>query len=198
MPIKIFSVDENAFKLLFQIKIMSLYENFPCNIRKKIKERDELEFIIKDLRTQNPEIKIVTTNGAFDLLHPGHIKSLADASSYGDKLIVGINSDSSVKQYKTDLRPILSQEYRSIMLASISFVDYVTIFYEKKSLKFLESIRPDFHIKSKEGYDGSDGTMVEKYGGKIILVDDLEGISTSLIIESIIEKYSKTPPLKIF
>src|SRR3989338_7930257 len=137
MPIKIFSVDENAFKLLFQIKIMSLYENFPYNIRKKIKERDELEFIIKDLRTQNPEIKIVTTNGAFDLLHPGHIKSLADASSYGDKLIVGINSDSSVKQYKTDLRPILSQEYRSIMLASISFVDYVKIFKDPSIKDFL-------------------------------------------------------------
>lgn len=171
---------------------MSLYENFPCNIREKIKERDELEFIVKDLRQKNPEIKIVTTNGAFDLLHPGHIKSLTEASSYGDKLIVGINSDSSVKQYKTDLRPILSQEYRAVMLASLSLVDYITIFNEKKSLNFLESIRPDFHIKSRKGYDGSDGTVVERYGGKIILVDDLEGMSTSLIIADIIKKYSKS------
>ena len=146
----------------------------------------QLGKVISNYRKLNPQNKIVTTNGAFDIMHSGHAKSLEMAKSYGDLLIVGLNSDSSIKKYKSIDRPIIPQSERAIMLASLESVDYVVIFDETDPIKFLEMVKPDFHVKSKSGYKGIEGPTVEKYG-KVVLIGDIEGISTTEIINKILE-----------
>jgi len=146
----------------------------------------EIEKIVSDYRVNNPGKKVVTTNGAFDIMHAGHAKSLALAKSFGDLLVVGLNSDSSIKKYKSPDRPIISQDERAIMLAALQAVDYVTIFEETDPIKFLEAVKPDIHVKSKSGYKGIEGPTVEKYG-KVILIEDVAGISTTDIINRILE-----------
>ena len=153
----------------------------------KIKTKIEIAKIVNGLRKNNPKIKIVTTNGAFDILHSGHVKSLAVAKSYGDILIVGLNSDSSVQKYKSENRPIISQNDRAELLAALEVVNYVVIFDETNPNKLLETIKPTFHIKSKTGYLGIEGPTVESNGGKIILIEDFLGISTTKIIDKIIK-----------
>ncbi|GAG14983.1 unnamed protein product, partial [marine sediment metagenome] len=94
----------------------------------KIKTFEEIKEIAPKLKSEGK--KIVTTNGSFDLLHIGHVKSLQKAKEYGDILIVGLNSDSSIKQYKSKDRPIVGQKERAEMLAALECVDYVVIFDE--------------------------------------------------------------------
>lgn len=156
----------------------------------KIKSRLELKKIVEDLRKKNPKIKIVTTNGAFDIIHVGHIISFVKAKSYGDILIIGLNSDSSIKQYKSKDRPINPQEDRAIMLAALECVDYVTIFDETDPREFLKVVKPDFHVKSRSGYKGLEEEVVKSNVGKIILLDDIAGKSTTQLIEKIIKIYN--------
>jgi len=153
----------------------------------KIKTFDEIRVELDRIRTQNPKVKVVTTNGAFDIIHSGHIKSLEVASFHGDILIIGLNSDSSIRSYKSKDRPIIGEEDRAKMLSAFHFVDYVVIFNENDPREFLKVIRPDFHVKSRSGYKGIEGPIVEDCGGKIVLTDDIPGISTSQIINKIIE-----------
>jgi D-glycero-beta-D-manno-heptose 1-phosphate adenylyltransferase len=155
------------------------------NYQRKIKAREEISDIVINLRNENPGIKIVTTNGAFDILHSGHVVSLEQAKSYGDILIVGLNSDRSITQYKSLNRPIIPQKERTIMLASLEVVTYVSLFDELDPREFLKSIKPDYHVKSKTGYKGIEKEVVESYGGKIILIDDIPGFSTTDIIKKI-------------
>ncbi len=150
---------------------------------KKIESEEELKNLIKKLRARN--LKIVTTNGAFDILHVGHIKSLVEAKKYGDVLIVCLNSDNSIKEYKSKNRPINKQEDRAEMLAALEVVDYVKIFNEPDPRNLLDKIKPDFHIKSKSGFKGIEKEVIENNGGKIVLIDDIPGISTTRIIEKI-------------
>lgn len=152
-------------------------------MNEKIKTRSEIETISRELRKQKK--KIVTTNGAFDILHVGHVKSLEKAKSFGNVLIVGLNSDSSVRQYKSPDRPIINQEDRAEMLAALEAVDYVVIFNEPDPRNFLKAVKPDFHVKSKLGYKGIEKDVVEKNGGKIILIDDIPGLSTTMLIDKI-------------
>jgi D-beta-D-heptose 7-phosphate kinase/D-beta-D-heptose 1-phosphate adenosyltransferase len=147
----------------------------------KIKSAEEIAEIVKKLRAENPGIKIVTTNGTFDIMHAGHVKSLREAKTFGDILIVGLNSDSSVKSYKSPNRPIISQDDRSLMMASLEMVDYVLIFYELDPNRWLAMIDPDIHVKSKQSFSGVDRVV----NGKIELIDDIPGISTSEIIRRI-------------
>jgi len=155
----------------------------------KIKSREELKEIVKDIRKKDKISKIVTTNGAFDILHKGHIKTLEKAKTFGNVLIVGLNSDSSIKKYKSKNRPIINQEDRAFVIAALSCVDYVTIFYEQDPIEFLKSIKPDFHIKSKSGFKGIETNVVEENKGKIILIDDIPDLSTTNIIEKILKIY---------
>ncbi|MCM2325655.1 MAG: adenylyltransferase/cytidyltransferase family protein [Candidatus Woesearchaeota archaeon] len=152
-----------------------------------IVSREELKDIIAKLRKEGK--KIATTNGAFDILHIGHLKSLEFAKRYGDTLIVGINSDESIKRYKSKDRPIISQDDRARLVDALSLVDYVTIFDEKTPEKLLEIIRPDFHIKGSEYKDNiPEQKTVEKYGGKIVFIErDPKDISTSMIIKKVKE-----------
>ena len=145
----------------------------------KIKSREELKDSLKELGGK----KIVTTNGSFDIIHIGHVKSLVEAKKLGDVLIVGLNSDSSIKKYKSPDRPIIGQEDRAEMLAALECVDYVTIFDETDPIELLKIIKPDFHVKSKSGFKGLERDVVEENGGKIILLDDVEGKSTTGILE---------------
>jgi|SRR3989344_3704537 len=161
-----------------------MYEN-------KIKSRSEIKKIVEDLRKNNPKIRIVTTNGAFDIVHVGHVMSLVKAKSYGDILIIGLNSDSSIKKYKSKDRPINPQEDRAIMLAALECVDYVTIFDETDPREFLKVIKPNFHVKSKSGYKGLEEEVVKSNVGKIVLLDDIAGKSTTLLIDKIIKLYQK-------
>jgi len=151
----------------------------------KIKSRKEIQSIVAQLRQKNPKIRIATTNGAFDLMHSGHLHSLYTAKSYGDILIVGLNSDKSIRSYKSSDRPIIPQEERAKMLSALEKIDYVVIFDEDDPRELLRVIKPNFHVKSKAGFKGIERDVVESNGGKIILLEDISSFSTTDIIRKI-------------
>jgi D-beta-D-heptose 7-phosphate kinase/D-beta-D-heptose 1-phosphate adenosyltransferase len=149
----------------------------------KIKSREEIKAIVENIRKNQKGKKIITTNGAFDILHTGHVGCLDIAKSLGDYLIVGLNSDASIKRYKSKDRPIIPQHFRAKMLSSLQVVDYVVIFDEDDPRELLGVIKPDIHTKSKSGFKGIEREVVESNGGKIFLVDDVPGLSTTFILE---------------
>lgn len=130
---------------------------------------------------------VVFTNGCFDLIHRGHIDSLSKAAAFGDKLVVGLNSDTSVKFLKGKNRPLIDQQSRAIMLASLIMVDAVVIFEEDTPYELIKSILPDVLVKGSEylleeiaGYD-----IVLAEGGKVERIDLTQGFSTSALIDKI-------------
>jgi D-beta-D-heptose 7-phosphate kinase/D-beta-D-heptose 1-phosphate adenosyltransferase len=135
--------------------------------------------------------RVVFTNGCFDILHPGHVHTLTHAKAQGDVLIVGINSDASVKRLKGERRPILSQDERVVMLAALAAVDYVTIFEEDTPLALIQLLRP--HVLVKGGDWNPDAVVgreiVEANGGKVVVIPYREGLSTTGIIERIVAAY---------
>lgn len=151
----------------------------------KIKTIEELEKIVKDLKKEGK--KIVFTNGCFDLLHAGHIQLLNEARRYGDVLIVGINSDSSVRQLKGKNRPITGERERAELLAALSTVDYIIIFNEDTPEETLERLQVHVHVKGGDYSSESlpEAGVVRRYGGEIILLPYIEGYSTSAIIAKI-------------
>ncbi len=133
---------------------------------------------------------IVTTNGSFDLLHYGHVFSLKESKKQGDILVVGINSDSSVKKYKSDKRPIIPEKYRARVIASLEFVDYVFVFNETNPINFIEKIKPDIHTNSVEyGENCVEKDTVINNGGKLYLLKKCKNISTTKIINKILNIY---------
>lgn len=152
---------------------------------KKIINAEELKNIVENLKKQNK--KIVSTNGVFDILHIGHIRYLKEARKLGDVLIVALNSDSSTKQIKDPKRPLNNENDRAEALASLECVDYVAIFDEKDPIKILEKIKPDVHVKGGD-YKISqiiEKNTVEKNNGKIILIPEVKGYSTTDLIKKI-------------
>ena len=154
----------------------------------KIKSLAELLKKIKKLKKSKK--KVGFTNGCFDLLHAGHVKYLQDAKKKCDKLIVGINSDSSVKKIKGPKRPINNQKARQIVIASLETVDYVVLFKKTTPLKLIEAIKPDILIKGSDWKkkDIVGAKEVSSNGGKIIRISFLKGYSTSAIIKKISSK----------
>ncbi len=151
-----------------------------------------LKSIVAFLRKKHK--RIVFTNGCFDILHPGHIRYLKEAKNKGDILIVGINSDSSVRKIKGTDRPIFKQRERAEALSSLRAVDYVVIFNEITPLKLIKAIKPDFLVK---GGDWNlkrivGGEFVSSYGGKIISTPYFKGYSTTGIMERIRHGTKKT------
>ncbi len=146
-----------------------------------------LEELIKLLNSEDGKGKVVFTNGCFDLLHLGHVRYLKEAKNLGDILIVGVNSDESVKKLKGEGRPILPEEARAEIISSLSFVDYVVIFAEETPEKLISLLKPDIHVKGGDykGKEIPERRIVESYGGKVVLVDLVEGYSTTSIIEKI-------------
>lgn len=155
---------------------------------KKILSRDELKRQIQTWRGHNG--KIILANGAFDLLHVGHIRYLRAAKQLGGKLIVGVNSDESVRTLKGDGRPLIPAAERSEILAALSDVDAVVIFSEPDVRALIREIRPDIHAKgtdyTPENVPERD-TVIE-CGGRVEIVGDPKDHSTSQIIRTRLEK----------
>jgi D-beta-D-heptose 7-phosphate kinase/D-beta-D-heptose 1-phosphate adenosyltransferase len=136
---------------------------------------------------RNQQQTIVFTNGCFDVLHRGHIEFLKFCKSQGDVVVVGLNSDSSVKVIKGNDRPINNQNDRAAVLAALETVDYVSIFHEPDPLNLIKKAKPDVLVKGKDwankGVIGQD--FVESYGGKVVLAPLVAGKSSTGIIEKI-------------
>ncbi len=138
--------------------------------------------------------KLVFTNGCFDILHLGHVTYLNWAREQGDALIVGVNSDASVKRNKGPKRPIVPEEDRAKLLLSLRCVDYVVIFDEDTPLRIIAELIPDILIKGRDwagNVVGSD--IVEANGGEVRLADLVAGRSTTGVIEKVIEVYGAPP-----
>ncbi len=131
--------------------------------------------------------KIITTNGCFDLLHVGHLNYLREARAMGDLLWVGLNADASVRALKGPTRPLQSETTRSLHLAALEAVDFVTLFFETTPEVFLEKVKPWIHVKGGDyqGRDLPERSVVERGGGSIRCVAFTEGFSTTSLIERI-------------
>jgi len=133
--------------------------------------------------------RIVFTNGCFDILHAGHVRYLADARTEGDVLVVGLNSDKSVRLIKGEKRPIVPQIQRAEVLSGLSCVDYVVLFDEPDPLNLIKDIGPDILVKggdwAEDDIIGAD--FVKATGGRVVRISVVPGISTSSIIKRIIE-----------
>jgi D-beta-D-heptose 7-phosphate kinase/D-beta-D-heptose 1-phosphate adenosyltransferase len=160
-------------------------------MKQKIIGKKELLRVIKNLKTRGK--RIVFTNGCFDLLHIGHIRYLEKARTLGDILVVGVNSDSSVRILKGPKRPILPAKERAEILSGLGCVDYITIFNEQDPLKLITSLHPHVLVKggdwTKEQIVGGD--VVERSGGKVVIISFVKGTSTSNLIGTILKKYEK-------
>lgn len=156
----------------------------------KIKNLDVLASIIEGEKQRGK--KVVFTNGCFDLLHVGHVRYLQKARSYGDLLVLGLNSDSSVRRLKGEKRPLIGERERAHILAALDCIDYVVIFNEDTPIRLLEALRPSVLVKggdyTPETVVGKD--LVESYGGRVELVEFVDGKSTTNIIEKILQSYS--------
>ena len=134
---------------------------------------------------------VVFTNGCFDIIHAGHVYYLSRAKLLGDILVVGMNSDRSVRRIKGPKRPILPQDMRAEVLSSIRYVDYVVVFDEDTPENLIRAIRPDILVKGGdwdlENIVGRE--FVESYGGKVLTIPFKHSISTSSIIERIVKSY---------
>ncbi len=129
---------------------------------------------------------LVTLNGSFDLLHAGHLEMIYQASLQGDILLVALNSDASIRKYKSPLRPIIPLEYRLQMMSALRFVNYVTWFEQTDPLALLEILRPDVHVNGSEyGENCIESEVVKKHGGRLHIVPLIPGLSTSEIINKI-------------
>ena len=151
----------------------------------------ELKAIRSKLKASNKIV--VFTNGVFDLIHSGHVDYLSKAKKLGDVLIVGLNSDDSVKRIKGDKRPILKQEERAFILSSLKPVDYVVFFDEDTPEKLISELIPDILVKGAdwavEKIVGKE--IVEKNGGEVKNIKFVNDQSTSKIIDLIVKRYSK-------
>ncbi len=155
--------------------------------QKKVILPHQLSVSVANLRDQGKTI--ATLNGSFDLLHAGHLQIIFEASQVGDILIVALNTDLSIKQYKSPLRPIVPLEYRLQMMAALEFVDYVTWFEETDPRQLLASIKPDVHVNGAEyGKNCIEAETVHAHGGRIHIVHLVPGLSTSNIIRKIQEE----------
>ena len=152
-----------------------------------LKNNDDLKSLITQLKSEKK--RIVFTNGVFDILHRGHVEYLNEAKKLGDILIVGLNSDSSVRTIKDSSRPVMNENDRAYVLSNLKPVDYVVIFEEENPHNIIKSILPNFLVKGGDWklseIIGSD--IVEKSGGKVLCLKYLKNYSTSSIIEKIKE-----------
>lgn len=153
----------------------------------KILSVSELTEIVSDLRRSGK--KIIFTNGCFDIIHVGHIRYLAQAKAYGDILIVGLNSDASVRSLKGAGHPIQSECDRAEILAALGSVDYVVIFNEKVPDVLIKKIRPDIHVKGGDYKleQIPESKLVQSLGGTTVIADKVGGYSSSNIIKKIKE-----------
>jgi len=158
----------------------------------RVIEREKLREKVEELKREGR--RIVFTNGCFDIIHLGHIRYLREAKSKGDVLIVGLNSDESVRRIKGEKRPLMPEEERAEILASLEMVDFVVLFDELVPDELIKLIRPDVHIKGGD-YASPDelpeAELVRSLGGEVYIAQGVKGKSTSNLIEVILDRYCK-------
>ena len=149
----------------------------------KIKSARTLSRILDKLRSKG--LRIVFTNGCFDILHTGHVAYLDKASRMGDVLVVGLNSDSSVRAIKGKGRPVNGEGDRAYVLSALGFVDYVTVFGEDTPEKLIRKLKPDVLVKGGDWKVGeiAGGDFVRSRGGRVATINFVKGYSTSSLIE---------------
>ncbi len=154
-----------------------------------ILSREELKKVRAELKSQNK--KVVFTNGCFDLIHSGHVDYLVKAKQLGDVLIVGLNTDASVRRIKGEKRPILTQDERAFIVSNLKPVDYVTFFDEDTPAEIIADLIPDILVKgadwSIDKIVGRD--VVEANGGEVKTIEFVNDQSTSKIIQTILNRY---------
>lgn len=150
--------------------------------------------------------KVVFTNGCFDLLHLGHVRYLEEARALGDLLVLGLNSDDSVRRLKGPRRPLVGQTERAELMSALRPVDHVTIFEELTAESLVTELKPDFYVKGgdyspAEALNAAakplpEAPIVWAYGGQVVLIPFLPGHSTTDLIRHILQVYSPTSPAK--
>jgi D-glycero-beta-D-manno-heptose 1-phosphate adenylyltransferase len=157
----------------------------------KVLTIEALCLVVEKLRREGKTV--VFANGCFDLLHVGHIRYLAGARDLGDTLIVGLNSDDSVRQLKGPGRPLTPEEERAEILSAISFVDYIVIFHESNVERLLLQIQPNVHCKGTDYTVDSvpERDVVLSYGGTIAIVGDPKDHSTRDLIQKVVHGHSE-------
>lgn len=155
----------------------------------KILSKELLKPRLDDLKRAGKTI--VFTNGCFDILHVGHVRYLREAKKLGDILVLGLNSDASVRGLKGEKRPLVPQDERADVLAALEAVDYVTIFDESTPQQLIEYLRPDLLVKggdwSADAIAGADA--VKSWGGRVVIAPLIPGRSTTNVIEKVLEVY---------
>ena len=169
------------------------YEILPMSTEKSLTEHkiisiDEIGNRVRSWREESR--KLVFTNGCFDILHSGHVRYLQTAAGFGDILVLGLNSDTSVRKLKGSRRPIMTQTDRAYILSAIEAIDCIVIFYEETPARLIQKVSPDVLVKGGDylpgdvvGYD-----TVKENGGCVKIVPYVEGKSTSGIVNSILEQ----------
>ena len=162
------------------------------NALSKIVTAEELSPKLENFRRSGK--KVVFTNGCFDILHVGHVRYLAAARSEGDLLVVGLNSDASIRLIKGNLRPIVEQQHRAEVLASLGSVNYVVLFDDPDPLNLIQVLQPDVLVKGEDwGEDNIVGSeFVKSIAGRVVRIALVPGVSTSGIIEKVIEMYRRS------
>jgi rfaE bifunctional protein nucleotidyltransferase chain/domain len=147
--------------------------------------REKLDILHKEGKT------IAFTNGCFDILHVGHVRYLKEAKKTADVLVLALNSDSSVQSIKGEKRPLVPEEERAEILAALEFIDFVTIFSELTPLELINYLKPDIIIKGGDWPEDKvvGRNEVKKWGGRVILIPEVAGKSTTNIVEKIKKVY---------
>ncbi len=160
-------------------------------MREKIVEREALQKRVQALKERDKTI--VFTNGCFDLLHLGHVRYLKAARAKGDVLVVGLNSDRSVRRIKGPKRPVVSENERAEVLAALACVDFVTLFDEPDPLVTIRALLPNVLVKGSDwGEDAIVGReVVEEDGGRVVRIPLTQGASTTRIIERVLSNYQE-------
>lgn len=174
----------------FGTSVVSLQELESVLSKKNVKIKDltKIKEIVASLKAESK--RIVFTNGCFDILHIGHTRLLKEAKGFGDVLILGLNTDASVKRFKGPARPIIPEEDRAEILSSLECVDYIVFFDEDNPCRIIDEIKPDIHVKGGD-YNPDDfikmpeAKIVRGYGGEVKIINIVDGRSTSSIINKI-------------
>lgn len=155
-------------------------------LKSKIVDRQQAAKIVQQWQTNGD--KVVFTNGCFDLVHRGHVEYMAIAANLGQRLVLGLNTDASVKRLKGELRPLVDEQSRAILLAAFEFIDLIVLFDEDTPYELIKTVQPDILVKGSDykpesivGYD-----IVTARGGKVETIDFVEGFSTTKLVERII------------
>ncbi len=156
---------------------------------KKIMTLNALQKVVKSLQKKGN--KVVFTNGCFDLIHVGHVRYLSEARTLGDVLVVGVNSDDSIRQIKDPKRPIVSEAERLEVLSAFWFIDYLVLFNDQTPKTLITSLTPDILVKGGDwALDQIVGRdHVEQHGGKVVRIKTVKGASTTSMIQRVLDRF---------